>query len=90
MFEAGLLYKSSLYFIGSKIDLQGEGKTTFDLKIADLDSITKIKRDFFVTKEGICRLDGFAILEGKGTSYLLLSITAMEMGQFLEMYEIPK
>lgn len=90
IFEAASLYKNFLYLMGSRFDRQGAVQTILDLKICDLNSMSAINSDFVIEKEGICRIDSFIILEDKGKLYLLLSITVIEEGHYLKIYEIPK
>jgi hypothetical protein len=89
IFEAASLYKDDLYFLGSRYTPEGAGRTTLDLKIFNLASMST-RSDFVISKEGFCRIDSFIMLENKGAIFLLLSITEMGEGHFLELYEVAK
>lgn len=87
LFEASTIHNNDLFFLGSRYDPKGDGRTYLDLKRYSLDSMVG-KDDYVIEKKGFCRIDSFIILDHKGTLFMLLSITDFGEGHFLEIYEL--
>jgi hypothetical protein len=86
IFEDGYLYNNKIYFISSTIMSKNGMKTIFELRKFDIKSINPLE-EYIIQKDGICRLDSLAILEKDGQEYVLLAITVIEEGFFLEVYK---
>ena len=87
IFEAASVLNEEIFFMGSRYDPTGEGKTYLDLKRVKLDSMSTID-DYVVIKKGFCRIDSFIIFKRAGNLVMILSITDFGEGHFLELYEI--
>jgi hypothetical protein len=84
IFEDGYLHKDKLYFINSIIKKNGE-KTIFELKILKAKTMNLLD-EYVITKEGVCRLDSLAVIEIDNEAFVLLSITVLNEGYYLELY----
>jgi hypothetical protein len=87
IFEAVSVLNEEIFFMGSRYDPAGEGKTYLDLKRVKLNSMSTID-DYVVIKKGFCRIDSFIIFRRAGNLVMILSITDFGEGHFLELYEI--
>jgi hypothetical protein len=65
----------------------GKGESTFiDVRRFSAETM-KLEDGNTIKKAGVCRLDAFSVLENKRKRLLLLAITNLGEGSFLELYE---
>jgi hypothetical protein len=87
IFEDGYLYKDKLYFICSQIFPKDKAMTIFELRVFSAKT-RKPLNEYLIRKNGICRLNSFAVIENNHKLFALLSTTLFEEGHFLELYAI--
>ncbi len=85
IFEDGCLHKDEIYFINSSIIQKTRPKTIIELKIISLKSMNLLS-EYIIEKDGVIRIDSLEVIEINNEPYILLSISVMEQGYYLELY----